>query len=361
MTSFSATYRAGLAVPPRVLRQVAALAEFKGRQALLTQTRPEVLKRLRQVAVIESVESSSRLKNILVGPQTFDRIVRRADAPESADRSQAELAGYRDALALIHQNAGDMPPSESTVRQLHQTLMRYTAAGGGDYKRASNDIVERDEQGAIERVRDRTTAPALTPATMITLHDGLAQALAVGEIEPILLVPLYAHDFLCIQPFPDGKGRMARLMSLLLLYRLGFEVGRYISLERVIEDSKATYYDSLALSDIGWAEGRHDHVPFTEYMLGVILSAYRDFERTTDIDLDHGTRGRMVERAVSSLPATFRLLDVEKACPPVGRDTIRSALARMKRGGKDRERRAGARRLVAEAGMNGGKKWMKSH
>jgi Fic family protein len=348
--SFAPGYLSSLAVPPRLLRLVAALTEYRGKQTLWAQTRPEVLKRLRQVAVIESVESSSRMENIEVGPQTFAHIVRDAGEPEVTNRSQAELAGYRDALALIHQNAADMPVSENIVRQLHQTLMRYTAAGGGAYKQAANDIVEKDETGAVVRVRLRTVAPALTQAAMAALHEGLASALDAGEIEPVLLMPLYVHDFLCIHPFPDGNGRIARLLTLLLLHRFGFDVGRYVSVERLIEDSKATYYDSLALSDAGWAEGRHDHVPFTEYLLGVVLAAYRELEANTDVDLDHGSGTRMVARAVESLPVEFRLADVEKRCPLIGRDTIRSALAKLKHEGKivseGRGRGASWRRLA---------------
>ncbi|MEI8396780.1 MAG: Fic family protein [Rhodospirillaceae bacterium] len=350
MKSFAPAYLANLTVPARLLRLVAALTEYRGKQALWASTKPEVLKRLRQVAVIESVESSSRMENVEVGPHTFDRIVRQAEAPETADRSQAELAGYRDALDLIHQNAADMPPTENSLRQLHQTLMRYTVSGGGGYKQAPNDIVEKDETGAIVRVRFRTVSPALTGIALRTLHDALAGALDAGDIEPILLVPLYVHDFLCIHPFPDGNGRVARLMTLLLAYRFGFDVGRYISLERLIEDSKATYYDSLAQSDVNWHEGRHDHVHFTEYLLATMLRAYRKLEENTTIELDHGARGRMVEQAVDSLPSHFRLADVEKRCPLVGRDTIRSALAKLKLDGKivseGRGRLASWRRLA---------------
>ncbi|MBF0401229.1 MAG: Fic family protein [Magnetococcales bacterium] len=139
---------------------------------------------------------------------------------------------------------------------------------------------------------------------------------------------------MCIHPFPDGNGRVARLMTLLLLYQFGFEIGRYVNLERLIEASKATYYDSLALADVDWTESQHDHAPFTEYLLGVVLAAYRELEQNTAVDLDHGARTRMVERAVESLPAQFRLADVEKYCPLVGRDTIRSALTKLKHDGK---------------------------
>ncbi len=333
VNSFSPTYLSRLPVPPRLVRLLTALAEFKGKQTLWTQTKPEVLRQLLKVAVIESVESSSRMERVEVGPQTFRHIVLKAGEPEAESRSQTELAGYRDALTLIHENAADMPPTENVLRQLHGRLMGYTAAGGGDYKSAPNDIVEQDGHGGVARIRFRTVSPALTGTAMAELHEGLARALAEDEIEPLLLVPLYVHDLLCIHPFADGNGRMARLMTVLLLHRLGYEIGRYISLERIIEATKDTYYDSLAASDRHWTDGRHDHVPFTEYLLGVVLAAYRQLEENTRIDLDHGARARMVERAIQSLPADFRLADVEERCPLVSRDTIRSAMAKLQHDG----------------------------
>lgn len=194
--------------------------------------------------------------------------------------------------------------------------------------------MEKDVQGRIIRVRFRTTTPAVTPIAMTALHEGLATSLGAEEIEPLLLVPLYVHDFLCIHPFADGNGRMGRLMTNLLLSRLGHDVGRYVSLERIIEESKATYYDSLAASDANWPEGRHDHLPFTEYLLGVVLAAYRELEKNTVLDLDHGSRTRMVELAVSALPSQFRFADVTKRCPLVNEGTVRTILNRLAKEGK---------------------------
>jgi Fic family protein len=333
MRSFDASFLAQLAMPAALVRTLVKIGEFRGRQTLWGQTKPEVLAALRRIAVIESVESSSRMENVQVGPQTFDRIVRAEGAPEPADRSQAELAGYRDALDLIHKNAADMAVSEGVVLQLHKTLMRYTPAGGGSYKTGPNDIVERGPDGEISRVRFRTVAPALTPMAMGELHRRLDETLRQEAIEPLLLVPLYVHDLLCIHPFPDGNGRIARLVTVLMLARLGCDVGRYVSLERIIESTKATYYDSLAASEVGWHDGRHDHRPFSEYLLGVVLAAYRQLEESTAIDLDHGARTRLVTRAVEGLPASFRLVDVEQRCPLVTRDTIRTVLAKLRRDG----------------------------
>lgn len=333
-SSLDSAFLDRLPVPPRLIRTLTAVAEFRGKQALWMQTKPEVLQELRKVALIESTESSSRMENIEVGPQTFARILKRAEAPDPQSRPQAELAGYRDALGLIHQNAADMAPAEGVVRQLHATLMRYTATGGGLYKAGANDIVEKDADGRIARIRFRTTSPALTPIAMAALHEALGAALAADEVEPLLLVPLYVHDLLCIHPFADGNGRVARLMTNLLLHRLGHDVGRYVSLERIVENTKATYYDSLAASDVGWPRGEHDHVPFTEYLLGVVLAAYRELEASTTMDLDHGARTRMVERAVAALPAQFRIRDVVARCPLVLPATIRNVLGKMAREGR---------------------------
>ena len=327
-----------------------AIAEFRGKQALWAQTRPAVLQELRRIALIESAESSSRMERIEVGPQTSTRILKQAEAPDFESRPQAELAGYRDALKFIYDNAADMAPTENIVRQLHKTLMQYTPAGGGIYKSTANDIVEKDAEGRITLIRYLTTSPALTPVAMMALHEGLIAALAADEIEPLLLVPLYVHDLLCIHPFSDGNGRLARLMTNLLVQRLGYDVGRYVSLERIIEDSKATYYESLAASDAGWTGGRHDHLPFTEYLLGVMLAAYRKFEANTSMDLDYGARSRMVERAVAALPTHFRLADVVARCPLVMPTSISSVLSKMAREEKLRSEGKGRyatwRRLV---------------
>lgn len=212
--------------------------------------------------------------------------------------------------------------------------MGHTASGGGNYKATANDIVEKDGQGQTTRIRFQTTSPALTPIATAALHEGLAAALNADEIEPLLLVPVYVHDLLCIHPFSDGNGCVARLMTNLLVQRLGYDVGRYVSLERIIEDTKETYYDSLTLSDAGWAAGRYDHVPFTEYLLGIMLAAYRELEANTSIDLIHGTRGGVVERAVAALPAQFRLSDVVERCPLIAQATTRGVLSRMGREGK---------------------------
>lgn len=334
MKSFEPAYLSSLVIPNRVVMTIHALGEFRGKQALWVQAKPQVLKHLLNVAMIESVESSSRMEQIEVGPKTLDRLLLKAEPPAAEDRSQAELAGYRDALGLIHRNALDMPFSENVVRQLHRELLKFTPAGGGDYKIAPNDIVEKDHRGKIVKMRLRTVEPVLVQPYMEALHRRFSEALDAGEISPLVLIPLYVHDFLCIHPFRDGNGRIARLLTVLLLHKQGYDVGRYISIERVIEETKSTYYESLALADVDWFAGRHNHAPFTEYILGVVLAAFRELERNTEVDLSHGAKKLMVQQAIASLPTKFRLSDLEAKCPLLKKDAISTALKGLKKDGK---------------------------
>ncbi|MGQ0533941.1 MAG: Fic family protein [Caulobacteraceae bacterium] len=334
MKSFEADYLASLRVPQRAIRAINALGVFQGRQALWAQAKPEVLEHLLRVAIIESTESSSRLEQIVVGHHTLDRLLVKNEAPAAENRSQAELAGYRDALKLIHENAADMPITEGIVRQLHRELMKYTPASGGDYKIGPNDIVEKTPDGRILRVRFSTVQPIQVSDYMSALHERISSTLDAGEIEPLLLVPLYVHDLLCIHPFSDGNGRIARLMTVLLLHKLDYQVGRYISLERIIEESKVTYYASLNESDVGWHEGMHDSSPFLEYMFGVMLSAYKELEESTSLNFAKGAKKIMVEEAVDAMPRTFRLADVVAKLPLLKEKTIRASLQTLREAGK---------------------------
>jgi len=334
MYTFTANYLTQrLIISPDILRIVGQIREYKGKQALYAERKPEVLENLRRVAFIESVESSNRLEHIETDRKSLQNIVQRREEPQS--RPQTELAGYRDVLESIHQNHSGMRFSPSLVQQLHRDLLQYTPTPGGNFKNSPNDIVEKNEQGEIIRVRFRTVQPYLTPSAMNQLHDGFRGALQ--NHDPLILIPNYVHDFLCIHPFADGNGRMARLLTVLLLYQHGFEVPRYVSLEKLIEDTKESYYETLNIADRNWNEGTHDHRPFTEYMLGIVLGAYRllegDIER---VQTGRGHKTSLVLQAVEALPAVFSIADVENRCPSVGRDTIRNVLQRLASEGRIR-------------------------
>ena len=309
-----------------------ALGEHRGEQELYRRQTPEALEALRTVALVESTESSNRLEGVVADPRRVREIILRAAGP--TNRSEQEIAGYRDALNLIHESARDMPFSVNVVRQLHGMLYRYLPGEGGRWKMAPNEIVERNPDGSILRLRFRPTSPVETPIAMDALTKQWHRAVDVG-LEPLLLVPMAILDFLCIHPFGDGNGRTARLLTLLLLHRSGYEVGRYISLERVIEDTRDTYYEALEASSIGWHEGRHDPLPWIEHFWGVLLRAYEEFrERAGTLLRGRGAKTALVEAAVRRKTRAFAISELENDCPGVSRDMIRHVLRRLRDDGR---------------------------
>jgi len=309
-----------------------ALGEHRGEQELFSQQVPEALETLRTVALVESTESSNRLEGVVAAPNRLRDVVLRDATP--ADRSEQEIAGYRDALALIHDSATHMPFSVNVIQQLHSMLYRYQPGSGGRWKATQNDIVERAPDGSITRVRFRPVSPVATPGAMQNLISLWDQASDLQR-EPLLTGPLAILDFLCIHPFADGNGRTARLLTLLLLYRSGYTVGRYISLERVIEDSRDTYYDALEASSAGWHEGQHDPYPWLEYFWGVLLRAYDEFrERAGKLLTARGSKTALVEAAVDRRVRPFAISEIEDDCPGVSRDMIRHVLRRLRDEGR---------------------------
>jgi Fic family protein len=282
--------------------------------------------------VVESTESSNRLEGVVARPERLREVVLRDAAP--ADRSEQEIAGYRDALALIHESAEHMPVSLSVIQQLHELPYRYQPGSGGRWKATQNDIVERAADGSIVRVRFRPVSPVATPGAMRDLISRWDHALD-QQREPLLLIPLAVLDFLCIHPFADRNGRTGRLLTLLLLYRSGYDVGRYISLERVIEESSDTYHEALEASSHGWHEGQHDPFPWLEYFWGVLLRAYSEFrDRAGKLLTGRGAKTALVESAVERRLRPFAISDIENDCPGVSRDMVRHVLRRMRDQGR---------------------------
>jgi len=329
MRSLTLEHLTGLAFDASQLATIQRLGEARGRQDLFVAQIPEQLEVLRQTAVVESSESSNRIEGVVAAPGRVEAIVLRAAAPR--DRSEQEIAGYRDALQLIHESHEHMAFTSNVVLQLHSMLFRYLPSEGGVWKATDNQIVERDAQGRVTRVRF-TPVPAVgTPGAMQALATAYDTAQREGRFDPLILVPLAVLDFLCIHPFRDGNGRMARLLTLLLLYHFRYHVGRYISLERVIEESKETYYEALEKSSQGWHEGRHDTRPWLDYFWGVLLRAYREFEeRVGTLSLGRGSKTQQVREAVSRRLGPFSISDIEADCPGVSRDMVRVVLRQLR-------------------------------
>lgn len=310
------------------LATLRALGEYQGKQQLYAAQSPEALRDLRQIATIQSTESSNRLEGVIVAPTRLKSLVIRNAAPQS--RSEQEVAGYRDALALIHESAMHMPFSEGIVLQLHTLLYRYMPQPGGRWKATNNDIIERHPDGT-SLLRFQPVAAHLTPMYMTDLTGYYASALDQRLADPLVLVPLAILDFLCIHPFPDGNGRLSRLLTLLLLYHFDYAVGRYISLERIFEDTKESYYETLKASSQGWHQGQHDIKPWLDYFWGALLRAYREFEECVGtIEYGRGNKGDRVRSEVLKRMLPFSISEIEEACPGVSRDMVRLVLRAMK-------------------------------
>ena len=328
MHSLQPAFLSKLVFGAEQLATLRQLGEARGRQGLFTRQMPEVLKALRKVASVESTESSNRLEGITVSHLRLEDLVLKSAEP--TDRSEQEIAGYRDALQLLHESAARMAFSTSVILQIHSMLYRYLPAEGGAWKAVDNQIVERDETGRVVRVRFQAVPAVATPQAMQDLVTGFADALAAKH-DPLVLIPLAVLDLLCIHPFTDGNGRTARLVTLQLLYRSGYEVGRYISLERHFEQVRESYYETLEASSQGWHEGRHDPHPWLNLFWGVLLAASREFEeRVGTLGTGRGAKSARVHAAIARRRLPFRISELERDCPGVGRDTIRQVLRQLR-------------------------------
>ncbi len=329
MKSFDKKYLAALTIPHHLITIIRQIGEYKGKQELYKKQAPEMLENLRHVAIIQSTESSNRLEGITADIQRIKDLVEEKTKP--ANRSESEIAGYRDVLSTVHANYEHIPFNKSVLLQFHRDLMKYAGKEGGRWKSVSNEITEILPDGT-KKIRFVPVAPHLTPDYMQTLHERYESISKEGDIDPLILIALYVLDFLCIHPFLDGNGRMARLITLLLLYRNGYEVGRYISLERVIEQTKESYYETLQKSSQGWHKGKHDALPWVEYALSTILAAYKEFEsRFAGVSKGRGSKTDIVMNAIDSIVGDFSVSDLEKACPDVSVDMIRHVLKKLKK------------------------------
>lgn len=329
------TFRQFLEEPPSVstttVWYLADVAEALGKQELFTKQAPQKLKALREHTLIESAISSNRMEGVEVEHKRIGTIVFGKAALR--DRDEEEVRGYRKALDLIHTRARSLPISEATIQKLH-ALSRGGLGDAGEYKKSENDIIE-VQPGGRREVRFRTVRAKDTPKFMAELIEHWERVQLERRIPPLLALGMLNLDFLCIHPFRDGNGRVSRLLLLLSCYHAGLEVGRYISLERLIEQNKERYYEVLKLSSDGWHQGKHNPWHYVNFLLYTLKEAYAEFERRAgDIASPRGEKTELVLNAIHAQMGPFRLSDIERACPGVGRDWIRTLLWRLRKEGK---------------------------
>ena len=313
---------------PEIVSYLAQIHEQKGQQNLFIEAQKDALSELLEIAKIQSTEASNRIEGIITTDDRLKKIVMNKTTPKG--RSEREIAGYRDVLNTIHENYDFIPVRPGMILQLHRDLYKFSnSAIGGSFKNSDNVIAEELPDGT-KTVRFQPVPAWETAEAMESLCRALQDALADTDMDPLLLIPLFVQDFLCIHPFNDGNGRMSRLLTLLLLYRCGYFVGKYISIERLIADSKETYYEALQDSSTGWHEGRNDYLPFVRYMLGIILAAYREFASRVDVLITRGlSKPERVREIIRSTTGQITKAQIMKQCPDISQKTVERALKEL--------------------------------
>lgn len=329
MRSFEHGYLLETPLSHGLLQAMRAIGEFRGRQSLYQEQSPEVLETLRRVAMVQSAESSNRIEGITVAPGRIEPLIAKKVRPR--DRSEQEVAGYRDVLATIHVNHQKLRLSTDLIKSWHRDLYRFTGEREGEWKSKDNAILEVLPDGR-QIVRFQPVSALAASEFMERLVRLFAQALDERKTDPLLLIATFVFDFECIHPFWDGNGRIGRLLTLLLLYQAGYEVGRYISLERIVEESKETYYEALLNSSQGWHEAKHDLRPWWNYFLGMLTAAFKEFEgRVGTITSAKGAKREMVRQAIERMIGRFTVGELKRVCPGVSYPTLQRALAELKK------------------------------
>ena len=310
-----------------ILGLIAAIYKEAGKQEMYLKQRPEELEKLVEIAKVQSTEASNAIEGIVTTSTRIRQLVEEKTAPRNRD--EQEIAGYRDALNIIHENFDAIPITRNYILQLHKVLYSHMYNPmAGQTKSVQNYISATDPDGHTETLFT-PLAPFETPEALDRICDEYNRVIGNMEAEPLIVIPIFIHDFLCIHPFNDGNGRMSRLLTTLLLYRNGFYVGKYISLEAKIAKNKDLYYAALRQAQEGWHEGTEDAVPFIKYLLGIILSAYRDFEDRFSLVEQKKPALETVRQATLNKIGRFSKQDIRELCPALSVSSIEGALRKL--------------------------------
>lgn len=317
---------------PDIVALLTQIHEFKGEQNLFIEANKDTLNQLVNIAKIQSIEASNKIEGIVTSDERLKKIVLDKTMPRT--RNEQEIAGYRDVLATIHENYDYIPLRPSMIIQLHRDLYKFSGTSiGGNYKNSDNVIAETDEAGN-KRVRFQPVHAWETADAMERSCKAFDEAVREGA-DPLLMIPIFILDFLCIHPFNDGNGRMSRLLTLLLLYRAGYMVGKYISIEKMIEQSRETYYETLQQSSAGWHENENDYAPFVRYLLGVIMAAYREFSSRVQLLTTSGlSKPERVGEIIKGSLGKITKSEIMERCPDISQVTVQRALNSLLKSGQ---------------------------
>ena len=315
-----------------MLGLIAAIYKEAGKQEMYLKQRPEELEKLVEIAKIQSTEASNAIEGIVTTNLRIRQLVKEKTTPKN--RNEQEIAGYRDVLSIIHESFDAIPITQNYILQLHKILYNHmNNPVAGRTKTVQNYISATYPDGHTETLFT-PLAPYETPAALDRLCEEYNRVIGNMEVEPLIVIPVFIHDFLCIHPFNDGNGRMSRLLTTLLLYRNGFFVGKYVSLEAKIARNKDLYYDALSASQDGWHEGTDDPVPFIKYLLGTILAAYKDFSDRFSLVETKRSALETVKLATEKKIGRFTKQDIRELCPALSISSVEGALRKLVESGK---------------------------
>lgn len=308
------------------------LGQYQGKQELLQLRRPQLINTLKEIAIIQSTESSNRIEGITVSPKRLEQILKKDLKPK--DRSEAQVLGYRNVLSNIHVHYEQIDISAESILHMHKEILKFTEFNGGAWKRSDNLIEERLADGTWV-TRFTPVKASETPYYMQELCRNFKRLWSEQTIDRLIIVFAFIFDFLCIHPFADGNGRVSRLLTVLLLHKLNFDVVCYISYERLVEDTKESYYEILHTASQAWHSKQHRILPWIEYNIGLLLAAYKELEEKVDIlDSDKGSKTSWVLEIIDDLPNEFTIGEVVKLCPGISRPMIRHILDALRKEGK---------------------------
>ena len=317
---------------PDIVATLTGIHEHKGKQELFVEAHSDTLTTLMEIAKIQSTGASNRIEGINTTDKRLEELVRNKSAPRN--RTEQEIAGYRDVLATIHESYDYILPRPNIILQLHKQLYSFSQDSiGGSYKNSDNFIAETDSEGK-QTIRFKPVPAYLTSDAAERLCTAFITAIEKNEHDALLLIPMFVLDFLCIHPFNDGNGRMSRLLTLLLFYRAGYIVGKYISLEKLIENSKDTYYEVLRDSSMGWHENENDYSPFIRYYLGVLQKAYNEFEERVEYLSQRGiSKPDRIKAVIDHKIGKISKTEILEACPDISKVTVERTLTALVKAG----------------------------
>lgn len=327
MRNFEFHERCKKILTPEIVMQLTRIYEFKGEQTLFIEAHKDELSELMEIAKIQSTESSNKIEGIYTSDERLKKIVLEKTMPKT--RNEFEIAGYRDVLNTIHESYEHIPVRPSIILQLHRDLYKFMGTDSGGFFKTADNIIEEMSSDGERKVRFTPIPAWETSEAMDKLCESYNKAFQDDYVDKLILLPMFIFDFLCIHPFNDGNGRMSRLLTILLLYQSGFIVGKYISIEKMIEISKDTYYEALQESSIGWHEGENNYIPFVSYMLGVIVNAYKEFSSRVKLLSLNGKKTDRVREIIKTKVGTITKSEIIDMCPDISVTTIQRALAEL--------------------------------